>query len=85
MTDQAAIVLGASGSVGQALLAEIVRSGRFSRVFVMTRRALKLPAGTHAEERLVPQMEPARLGQAVVEVLHERDLSLCRNDGAECG
>jgi uncharacterized protein YbjT (DUF2867 family) len=71
MTDPAAIVLGASGSVGQALLAEILRSSRFSRVFVMTRRPLNLQAGAHAEERLVSQMEPAKLTQAVVEALHD--------------
>jgi uncharacterized protein YbjT (DUF2867 family) len=71
MTGQAAIVLGASGSVGQALLAEIVRSGRFSRVFVMTRRPLGLRAGANVEERLVPQMEPAKLTQAVIETLQD--------------
>ncbi|MBB6093963.1 uncharacterized protein YbjT (DUF2867 family) [Povalibacter uvarum] len=67
----AAIVLGASGSVGQALLAEIISSGRFSRVLVMTRRPLNPGAGAQAEERLVPQMEPARLSQAVVDALHD--------------
>src|SRR5512138_2203859 len=71
MTAPAAIVLGASGSVGQALLAEIVRSGRFSRVFVMTRRPLDLPTDARAENRLVPQMDRATLAQAVVEALHD--------------
>lgn len=71
MADQAAIVLGASGSVGQALLAEIVRSGRFSRVFVMTRRPLNLRTAAYVQERLVPQMDPAKLAQAVVEALHD--------------
>lgn len=71
MTHPAAIVLGASGSVGQALLTEILRSGRFSRVFVMTRRPLNLPADAHAEERLVPQMDPSNLAQAVVEALRD--------------
>jgi uncharacterized protein YbjT (DUF2867 family) len=71
MTDRAAIVLGASGSVGQALLGEIVRSGRFSRVFVMTRRALNLQVGAHVDERLVPDMEPDKLAQAVLEALSD--------------
>lgn len=71
MTDPAAIVLGASGSVGQALLAEIAGSGRFSRVFVMTRRPLNLQAGARVEERLVTQMEPANLAEAVVEALRD--------------
>jgi uncharacterized protein YbjT (DUF2867 family) len=71
MTDRAAIVLGASGSVGQALLAEVVRSGRFSRVFVMTRRGLNLQVGAHVDERLVPDMEPDKLAQAVVDALND--------------
>jgi uncharacterized protein YbjT (DUF2867 family) len=71
MIDRAAIVLGASGSVGQALLAEIVRSGRFSHVFVMTRRPINLRVGAHVEERLVPDMEPDMLAQAVVDALSD--------------
>jgi uncharacterized protein YbjT (DUF2867 family) len=70
MTAKAAVVLGASGSVGQALLAEVLGSGRFSRVFVMTRRPLNL-SGAHLEERVVPDMEPAKLSQAVVDALHD--------------
>jgi uncharacterized protein YbjT (DUF2867 family) len=71
MTDSAAILLGASGSVGQALLAEVLGSGRFSRVFVMTRRPLDLRVGANAEERLAPDMEPTKLAQAVVDTLHD--------------
>lgn len=71
MIDQTAIVLGASGSVGQALLTEIVHSERFSRVFVIARRSLDLGAGVAVEERLVPQMEPASLTEAVVEALRD--------------
>ena len=70
MTDKAAIVLGASGSVGQALLAEVLRSARFSRVFVMTRRPLGL-RDANAEERLVPDMNPDNLAQAVVDALRD--------------
>lgn len=72
MTPQsAAIVLGASGSVGQALLAEVTSSGRFSRVFVMTRRSLDVQVGANVEQRLVPDMTPAKLAQAVVDALQE--------------
>jgi uncharacterized protein YbjT (DUF2867 family) len=69
MTNRTAIVLGASGSVGQALLAEILQCGSFQRVLVMTRRPLPLPAGSTVEERLVPAMTPEALAQAVVEAL----------------
>lgn len=41
MTAKSAIILGASGSVGQALLNEIVRSGKFNPVIVMTRRPIR--------------------------------------------
>ena len=73
MRSTSAVILGASGSVGQALLGEVVRCGRFDRVIVMTRRPLGPPAGGKVEERLVPVMEPARLTQAVVEALKEGD------------
>jgi len=69
MTNPSAIVLGVSGSVGQALLAEIVGCGRFKRVIVVTRRPLGPNLGAAVEERLVPNMEPAGLAQAVVEAL----------------
>ena len=69
MTNRTAIVLGASGSVGQALLAEILQCGSFQRVLVMTRRPLPLPAGSTVEERLVPAMTPEALTQAIFEAL----------------
>jgi uncharacterized protein YbjT (DUF2867 family) len=72
--NKAAIILGASGSVGQALLAEIVRSRRFSPVIVMTRRPLGLQAGAAVEERLVPDMDPPGLTRAVVDALAEHDV-----------
>ena len=70
---QTAIVLGASGSVGEALLAELVRSDRFSRVIVLARRPLGPGFGAHPKivERLVPDMQPAALRQAVVEALRD--------------
>ena len=71
MTDRAAIVLGASGSVGQALLTEIVRSGRFSRVLVMTRRPLDAQVEGRVDERVVPGMTPDTLAKAVVDALND--------------
>lgn len=56
MTDRTAIVLGASGSIGQALLAQIVRCGRYRQVLVVARRPLDLQLGEVVEQRLVPDM-----------------------------
>jgi uncharacterized protein YbjT (DUF2867 family) len=69
MASRTAIILGASGSVGHALLAEVVRCSGFNRILVMTRRPLNL--GAQVEERLVPEMTPAQLEQAVVDALRE--------------
>jgi uncharacterized protein YbjT (DUF2867 family) len=71
MTSRAAVILGASGSVGQALLAEVVSCGAFSRILVMTRRPLNLQLGPQVEERLVPGMEPDKLFQVVADALRE--------------
>jgi uncharacterized protein YbjT (DUF2867 family) len=71
MSSRTAVILGASGSVGQALLGEIAGCGGFSRILVMTRRPLNLQLGPQVEERLVPQMEPEKLLQAVVDALCE--------------
>lgn len=65
MADKTAIILGASGSVGQALLAEVVRSGGFGRILLLTRRPLHGPWGAQVEELLVPDMQPEPLFQAV--------------------
>jgi hypothetical protein len=61
MSSRTAVILGASGSVGQTLLPEVVSCGGFSRILVMTRRPLKLHLGPQVEERLVPEMEPDKL------------------------
>jgi len=70
-----AIILGASGSVGQALLAELLRSPMFSRVIVIARRPLDAQAGAGAKlvECLVPDMQPRALTQAVVDALKSAD------------
>lgn len=71
MTRTPAIVLGASGSVGQALLAEILRCPSFSQVIVLARRPMGVAAaaGPRVVERLVPDMQPGQLEQAVVDAL----------------
>lgn len=69
MPDRTAIILGASGSVGQALLAAVVNSRGFRPIIVLTRRPLALPEGQGIEQRLVPEMTPDKLEQAVVEAL----------------
>jgi uncharacterized protein YbjT (DUF2867 family) len=71
MTCNAAIILGASGSVGQALLAEIVGCSRFDPIIVMTRRPLNLNLGAKVQQRLVPDMSPDKLSQAVIDALRE--------------
>ena len=73
MTAKSAIVLGASGSVGQALITELVRCGEFDHVIVVTRRPLGLQIdqqlNVQVEECLVPDMVPTKLSQAVVNAL----------------
>lgn len=73
MTKQAAIILGASGSVGQALLAEIIQCGQFHPVIVLARRPLRLDAAAGVEQRLVPEMTPAHLTEAVMAALQACD------------
>lgn len=75
MTDTSAIILGASGSVGQALLGEAVRSARFSRIVVISRRPTNLTErfGNSVLERVVPDMQPARLREEVVGSLKSCD------------
>lgn len=70
-----AIILGASGSVGRALLAEASKPGRFLKVIVIARRPLNVetPSGTPVVEHLVPDMDPQRLSQAVVQSLAPSD------------
>ncbi|MEO8067263.1 MAG: NAD(P)H-binding protein [Flavobacteriales bacterium] len=69
MPNKTAIVLGASGSVGQALLPALVGSGAFTRIIVLARKPLAVQAGV--DVRVVPRMEPAELEQAVIGALSE--------------
>ena len=72
MTYQTAVLLGASGSVGQALLAEILGSS-FDRVIVVARRPLAQPLDSKVRELLIPVMTAENLHQAVVNALTQTD------------
>ncbi|MFZ2990075.1 NAD(P)H-binding protein [Ideonella sp.] len=73
MAAELAIILGASGSVGQALVAEALRCGRFSKVVVLVRRPLDLSGLTGGDlvQRQVLPMAPDTLRQAVVDTLQD--------------
>jgi len=64
---QAAVVLGASGSVGKALIKELIRNGSFKPIVTVVRRsrpdqvAMARAAGVELRETLVPAMDPAGL------------------------
>jgi uncharacterized protein YbjT (DUF2867 family) len=72
---QAAVVLGASGSVGHALVTELIRNGSFRPIVTLVRRslpdqvAMARDAGVEVRETLVPAMEPAALEAATTEVI----------------
>jgi uncharacterized protein YbjT (DUF2867 family) len=72
---QAAVVLGASGSVGNALIKELIRSGSFRPIVTLVRRsqpnqvALARDAGVELRETLVPAMDPAGLESATMEAV----------------
>ena len=72
---QAAVVLGASGSVGNALIKELIRSGSFKLILTLVRRsqpdqvAMARDAGVELREVLVPAMDPASLGAATVDAI----------------
>ena len=67
---KAALVLGASGSVGNALVKELISHGSFGPIVTLVRRsqpeqaARARAAGVELRERLVPEMEPASLEAA---------------------
>lgn len=70
---QAAVVLGASGSVGNALIKELIRDGSFKLILTLVRRsqseqvAMARHAGVDLREILVPAMDPAGLESATAE------------------
>jgi uncharacterized protein YbjT (DUF2867 family) len=72
---QAAVVLGASGSVGQALIKELVHNGSFKPIVTLVRRsqpeqvALARATGVELRETLVTRMDPASLESATSEAI----------------
>lgn len=64
---RAAVVLGASGSVGKALIKELIRDRRFQPIVTLVRRsqpdqvAMARAAGVELRETLVPAMDAAGL------------------------
>ncbi len=75
----AAVVLGASGSVGNALIKELIRNGSFKPIVTLTRRsqpdqvAMARDAGVELRETLVPAMNPAGLETATTEAVRSLD------------
>jgi uncharacterized protein YbjT (DUF2867 family) len=74
-----AVVLGASGSVGNALIEELIRNGSFNPVITLVRRpvpeqvAKARDAGIELRETLVPAMDPAGLETATLEAIRSID------------
>jgi uncharacterized protein YbjT (DUF2867 family) len=75
MKKQAAVVLGASGSVGNALIKELIRNGSFEPIVTLVRRslpdqvAMAREANLELREALVSAMDPAGLEAATMEVV----------------
>jgi len=72
---QAAVVLGASGSVGNALIKELIRDGSFRPIVTVVRRsqpdevAIARDAGVELREVLVPAMDPRDVETATTEAI----------------
>src|SRR5205085_2785958 len=72
---QAAVVLGASGSVGKALVTALIRNGSFKTIVTVVRRsqpeqvAMARDAGAGLRETIVPAMDPAGLESATAEAI----------------
>ena len=72
---QAAVVLGASGSVGNALIKELIRNGSFRPIVTLVRRSqpdqvtMARDGGVELRETLVPAMDPADLETATGEAI----------------
>jgi uncharacterized protein YbjT (DUF2867 family) len=74
---RAAIVLGASGSVGNALVKELFSDGSFDPVITLSRRslphtlAIAREAGRTLREQIVPEMNASTLEAATIEALRD--------------
>jgi uncharacterized protein YbjT (DUF2867 family) len=71
-----AVVLGASGSVGNALIKELIRNRSFKVILTMVRRSLPdqvaeaRKAGIDLREVIVSSMKPAELEGVTIEAIH---------------
>jgi uncharacterized protein YbjT (DUF2867 family) len=78
-TSRAAVVLGSSGSVGGALVEELIRAGSFAPIVTLVRRsqpdqvALARDARIELRETLVPAMDPAGVEQATADAVRSLD------------
>lgn len=76
---KSAVVLGASGSVGEALVKELVHNGSFKPILTLVRRsqpnvvAMARDAGVELREVLVPEMTPATLEAATADAIRLLD------------
>ena len=76
---QAAVILGASGSVGNALIKELIRNGSFKPIVTVVRRsqpdqvAMARGAGVELRETLVPAMDPRGLQTATTQAIRALD------------
>ena len=81
-TTHTAVVLGASGSVGGALMKELIRNGSFRPIVTIVRRsqpdqiAMARDAGVELREVLVPAMDPRSVEATTAEAIRplERDV-----------
>jgi uncharacterized protein YbjT (DUF2867 family) len=79
MPKRAAVVLGASGSVGGALIRELIQSAAFDPIATLARRsqpehvAAARAAGLELRETLVPAMDPASLEAATRDCVRALD------------
>jgi len=75
----AAVVLGASGSVGKALIEALIRDGSFKPIVTVVRRsqpdqlATARAAGVELREVVVPEMTPERVELATTEAVRSLD------------
>jgi uncharacterized protein YbjT (DUF2867 family) len=76
---RAAVVLGGSGSVGKALIKELIRNGSFKPIVSLVRRsqpdqlAMARDAGVELREALVPTMDPAGLEAGTTAAIRSLD------------
>ena len=75
LSTQTAVVLGSSGSVGNALIKEMIRQGSFNPIVTLVRRsrpdqvAMARAAGVELRETLVPAMDPVGVETATTEAI----------------